>query len=336
MVLAEATLELTVEVDIYGVRYITIAQPALLRASPAISNEASGIPYRRNSFFVIVDGPSYTGMSLHDLQHGIDAILRLLTSHRAQHLDLILQENFAHAGLWHNLDSASIMKLADLAARRSVQVTITNSAISVLGAAGQVADLPTINIRVPEQQKDVSQMLTMIFRVAASHQAMPVVGGLHQFIELQLRSIPPSVGPSPLVWRYKLPHGLVMQYLYPCYIMPDQGSQGLITAEDMARLGDRETQLGWFLIMLRSFRAHRSNVQKEIKTLVEAQGGNPQTCFVGVGEGFGGYIRTIDNHSNHLLPVRQRLQLAQNELELTHTFITMVNAVYQFMRPLNR
>ena len=88
--------------------------------------------------------------------------------------------------------------------------------------------------------------------------------------------------------------------------------------------------------MLRSLRTHRSNVQKELKTIVEAQGGNPQTCFVGIGARFGGYIRTLDIHSNHLLPVRQRLQLAQNELELTHTFITMVNAVYQFMRPLNR
>ena len=345
---AENPLELAVEMDIYDVKYITIAQPAFLTASRAISNEATALLYPHSKFFVIVNGPSNTGKNLQDLQHGVDALLRLLTSRGARHLELTLQPNLMHGDLWQELDSDSMMKLANLAARRMVQVTINNGTIPVLGAAGQVANPPTINIKVPEQQSHVSRILTAIFHASSNHQTIPVHGGLHHFIESQLRAIPPSVPPSVKPSRFKLPHGLNIQTT-PWYTLPDQGSQGLNITQEMAnlrlrqaQLGTnlwaevREAQLGWFRIILRSLGTHRTNLQMEIVNLARTEGGYPQLCFIGIGEGFRCYIRTMDDHSDEFLPVDSRLQLALNELECTRREIAQVNTIYQLMRPLNR
>lgn len=342
MLLASDTpLELKVAMTVHHGKHITVAQPELLRISNNIQwlhDEALGFFLQHNKFFVIVNGPSYWGINLQDLQHGVDALLSLLKSYRPQYLDLVLQECLVHGGLWQNLDSTSIMKLADLVLRREAEVTINNRArkYTALGAASQVAALPIVSITVPAEQKQVIQTLSVVFLAAASHQDNPVRGGLRQFVESRLRAITPSVDLSPLISWWKLPDGLVIQSWYPWYILPDQGNQGLNTAQDVARLGDRETHLGWFPIMLRSLRTHRSNVQREIQNLVGAQGGHTQTCFLVVGESLGGYIRSMDRKSDEFLPVDLRLKLARNELELTLMFIENVTTKYQLMRPLNR
>jgi hypothetical protein len=332
---AETPIELIVEMNRYGRKNIAIAQRDLrvLRTSRAIYNEAIAISSHRK-FFVIVNGPSYTGKNLQDLQHGVDALLRLLTTRRARNLELVLQESLVHGDLWANLDSVSIVKIADLVVRGVVKVTINNRTIPVLGGAGQATDLPTINITVPQQQMLVFQILRTIFLVAASHQAMPVPGGLDQFIESRLRSIPPGQ-PSPHVLHIKLPLGLVLRSTLRNF-RPDLGSQVLDIAQDIADPGRRGVQLAWCRITLRSLGKHRINIQREVKSLLEAQDGVQPPCFLGVGEGFFCYNRTMDFHSDASRPVDQRLQRAQEELEATRRNIRFINKMYQRMRPLNR
>jgi len=289
--------------------------------------------YRYSKFFVITNGPSHTNKNLQDLQHAIAIVVRLVRRRVVRSLTLVIQEVAFHGSMWQNLDCEPIMALARLVLRREARVIVNNTTLLVLGAAGQVANIPTINIIFPPQHLALIQTLRIIFQAVASNHVMPVYN-LRQFIDSRISALPPADRAPQVSSYFALPHGLIIQW-GELFILPTRESEGLDVVQDIAHLGPRKARLKFLHAISHSLKTHHYNVMVEMSRLENACDTSPPPCVLAIGEGFGQYTRTTDPRSRTRLSVDLRLRYAQRELAMTKEAMSRAEFDYNFVRPLN-
>lgn len=82
-----------------------------------------------------------------------------------------------------------------------------------------------------------------------------------------------------------------------------------------------DMNMEWAQKVVASLLVHQADLNAEIDRLKGADPQFPPRCHINVGVGLGGYIRTMDDKSPTLLPVRQRITLAEAELQETERCI---------------